>query len=93
MNTNPKHKEEVELLDKTIPKYHLVLYNDDINTFDWVILTLVQICKHTYVQAEQCAWIVHHKGKCSVKNGEFDELNMMKIVINKRGIEAKVEKL
>jgi ATP-dependent Clp protease adaptor protein ClpS len=53
----------------------------------------VQICKHTYVQAEQCAWIVHHKGKCSVKNGEFDELNMMKIVINKRGIEAKVEKL
>jgi ATP-dependent Clp protease adaptor protein ClpS len=93
MSFNPKHKEEVDILDKTESKYHLVLYNDDINTFDWVILTLVQICKHTYVQAEQCAWIVHHKGKCSVKNGEFDELNMMKIVINKRGIEAKVEKL
>ena len=92
-STNPKRKEEIEVLDDKLKRYHLVLYNDDFNTFDWVIKTLVDVCKHTYVQAEQCAWIVHYKGKCSVKQDKFEVLKNMKDVINKRGIDAKVEEL
>ena len=93
MNSNPKHKEHTETINKLDKHYHLVLYNDDVNTFDWVIKTLVDVCKHTYVQAEQCAWIVHYKGKCSVKEDEYNVLKNMKNIINKRGIEAKVEEL
>jgi ATP-dependent Clp protease adaptor protein ClpS len=93
MIVNPKHKEEIEIVDKLTDNYHLVLYNDDVNTFDWVIQTLIEICEHTLIQAEQCAWIVHYKGKCSVKEGEFSILKNMKDVINKRGIDAKIESI
>ncbi len=93
MNSNPKYKEEIKTVDKIADYFHLVLYNDDVNTFNWVIQTLMEICEHTLVQAEQCAWIVHYKGKCSVKEGEFSVLKQMKYHINKRGIDAKVEKL
>jgi len=93
MNTKPQHEEETEILDKTVKHFHLVLYNDDVNTFKWVIQTLIEICDHTLVQAEQCAWLVHYKGKCSVKEGEFSKLKQMKYHINKRGIDAKVESI
>ena len=52
----------------------IILFNDDVNTFQHVIETLVQVCDHSYEQAEQCAYIVHHSGKCSVKTGSLDEL-------------------
>jgi ATP-dependent Clp protease adaptor protein ClpS len=52
----------------------LVLYNDDHNTFDFVIDTLVEVCNQDPLQAEQCTLIVHYKGKCSVKSGDFYEL-------------------
>lgn len=52
----------------------LVLFNDDYNTFDFVIETLVEVCGHDFHQAEQCAWIAHYKGKCAVKDGTFNEL-------------------
>ena len=52
----------------------LVLFNDDVNTFDYVIETLVEVCGHDPHQAENCALIAHFKGKCAVKNGSFDEL-------------------
>ena len=52
----------------------LVLHNDDYHTFDYVIKALVDICRHTYEQAEQCTILVHFKGKCAVKHGSYDDL-------------------
>ena len=52
----------------------LLLHNDDHNTFEYVIKTLVEVCDHTYEQAETCAWITHYKGKCAIKHGTFEEL-------------------
>lgn len=52
----------------------LILFNDDVNAFDYVIKCLVEVCEHDEMQAENCAMIAHFKGKCSVKNGSFNEL-------------------
>ena len=65
---------EVEVLAKVKREHEIILYNDDVNTFDHVINTLVAYCNHTYEQAEQCAYIVHYSGKCAVKSGSYDEL-------------------
>jgi len=83
---------DVEILDKTIETdlKKLVVYNDDINTFDWVIDTLITVCRHSNEQAEQCTLIIHYKGKCSVKEGEFDELAGMRNEICRRGISAEI---
>jgi len=71
-------QEEVleEVLEKTVDQNNneIVLYNDDVNTFDHVIETLIYSCEHTPVQAEQCAMLVHYKGKCTVKTGVYEEL-------------------
>ncbi|MDW7695058.1 ATP-dependent Clp protease adaptor ClpS [Flammeovirgaceae bacterium SG7u.111] len=69
----------------------LVVYNDDVNTFDHVINTLIDICEHTPEQAEQCTIIIHYKGKCAVKKGSFDELVPKRNAICDRGISAEVE--
>ncbi|NIK74078.1 ATP-dependent Clp protease adaptor protein ClpS [Thermonema lapsum] len=70
--------------------HDLVVFNDDVNTFDHVIQTLIEVCKHTPEQAEQCTWIIHFKGKCSVKKGSWDELVPMRQAICDRGIQAEV---
>ncbi len=70
--------------------YNLVVFNDDINTFDYVINTLIEVCQHTNEQAEQCTLIIHYKGKCTVKNGDFDELVPMRNAICNRGISAEL---
>ncbi|MFD2565099.1 ATP-dependent Clp protease adaptor ClpS [Aquimarina rubra] len=74
MSTQEKVLEKV--LEKTVEKNNneIVLYNDDVNTFDHVIETLIYTCEHTPVQAEQCAMLVHYKGKCTVKTGVYEEL-------------------
>jgi ATP-dependent Clp protease adaptor protein ClpS len=69
----------------------LVLYNDDINTFDHVIRSLVEVCGHDSVQAEQCALIVHFKGSCEVKIGITEVLNAMCRSLNAKGLKSKVE--
>jgi ATP-dependent Clp protease adaptor protein ClpS len=69
----------------------LVLYNDDINTFDHVIKSLVEVCGHDSVQAEQCALIVHFKGSCEVKTGIVEVLNAMSRSLNAKGLKSKVE--
>lgn len=69
----------------------LIVWNDEINTFDWVIQSLVEICDHMPEQAEQCAWLIHTKGKYAVKRGEDDELRMMREALADRGIGATVE--
>ena len=65
---------ELEVLTQVKREHKIILYNDDVNTFDHVINTLVAYCDHTYEQAEQCAYIVHYSGKCVVKTGSYEEL-------------------
>ncbi|MBQ0733588.1 ATP-dependent Clp protease adaptor ClpS [Aquimarina celericrescens] len=74
MSTQEKVLEEV--LEKSVDQSNneIVLYNDDVNTFDHVIETLIYSCEHTPLQAEQCAFLVHYKGKCTVKTGSYEEL-------------------
>jgi ATP-dependent Clp protease adaptor protein ClpS len=86
-----QHLDEVELLDDVILENKLVIHNDDVNTFEWVIETLVEICKHTMEQAEQCSFLIHYKGKYAVKRGTFTVLKPMKDAITDRGINATIE--
>ena len=83
---------DTEILEKTVETdlMKLVVYNDDVNTFEWVIDTLIEVCKHTNEQAEQCTLIIHYKGKCSAKEGEFEELASMRNEICRRGISAEI---
>ncbi len=71
--------------------HNLIVWNDDVNTFDWVIESLVEICDHEAVQAEQCALIIHHKGKCGVKKGSFDDLRPQAEALIDRGIQATID--
>jgi ATP-dependent Clp protease adaptor protein ClpS len=71
----------------------LVVWNDEVNSFDWVITTLIEICGHSQEQAEQCAMIIHTKGKYAVKDGSYDFLKPMCDSITERGIGATVEEL
>lgn len=68
--------------------YCLVLYNDDVNKYDYVVESLIEVCKHDPIQAEQCTFIAHHKGKCDVKNGSLDVLKPMKDELIRRGISS-----
>lgn len=83
---------DVEVLEETVETEvrKLVVFNDEVNTFDWVIDTLMKVCAHTPEQAEQCTLIIHFKGKCSVKEGEFDSLLPMRNEICHRGISAEI---
>ena len=69
----------------------LIVYNDDFNTFEHVINTLIKVCKHDAHQAEQCTYIIHYKGKCSVKKGSYQELKTMRESISEAGIKATIE--
>lgn len=89
--TKTKELSEMEVLTDTEEPCSLVVWNDEVNTFEWVIETLMDVCKHTEEQAEQCAWLIHYKGKYAVKNGSYDELKPMCDEITDRGIGATVE--
>ena len=89
--TDIKEKEFTEVLEDIDEPFHLIVWNDDVNTFDWVIETLMEICKHTYEQAEQCAYIIHFKGKYAVKSGTYDDLKPLCDAITGRSINATVE--
>lgn len=80
-----------ELLEETNTGSSLVVFNDDVNTFDWVIESLVKVCGHTHEQAEQCAIYIHFKGKYAVKHGSESELIPMKDALLDRGISAQVQ--
>lgn len=82
-----------ESITDTTSSYQLILWNDDVNSFDWVITTLMEVCGHTEDQAEQCAMIIHFKGKYGVKNGDYDTLKPMCNTVNDRGINATIELL
>ncbi|MGB0137850.1 MAG: ATP-dependent Clp protease adaptor ClpS [Flavobacteriales bacterium] len=69
----------------------IVLFNDEVNTFDWVIDSLVEVCRHEPVQAEQCTLIVHFKGKCDVKEGDWETLEPMCTALLDRGLTAEIQ--
>jgi ATP-dependent Clp protease adaptor protein ClpS len=84
--------EKVDVLEviETTDLMDLIVFNDEVNTFDHVINTLIKVCKHTREQAEQCTMLIHYKGKCTVKNGSFDFLKPMRDTICEAGIDARI---
>jgi ATP-dependent Clp protease adaptor protein ClpS len=91
----PKYdqEEDIDVLDDIDQSCSLVVWNDEVNTFEWVIETLMEICNHTQEQAEQCAMIIHSHGKYAVKHGGYNELKPMCDAITDRGIGATIEVL
>lgn len=69
----------------------LLLYNDDVNTFDFVTESLIKVCNHDALQAEQCTYLIHYTGKCVVKNGSFNKLKPLCEALLDRGLSAKIE--
>ncbi|MBL3656889.1 ATP-dependent Clp protease adaptor ClpS [Fulvivirga sediminis] len=90
MDFGYKEEELVDVLEDVDGVRDLMVFNDDVNTFDHVIETLVRVCKHSTTQAEQCAYIIHYNGKCSVKKGSLANLKPMKEAICEAGIDAQV---
>ncbi|UUV21181.1 ATP-dependent Clp protease adaptor ClpS [Paenimyroides aestuarii] len=90
MSTKERVLEDVKIEELLHSENVIVLFNDDVNTFDHVIETLVKVCKHEPLQAEQCALIVHYKGKCDVKSGTFHELVPMCTALLDAGLSAEI---
>ena len=90
MSVKEKIREDhlVDVLEQNLNE--IVLYNDDVNTFDHVIETLIYACEHTPEQAEQCSILVHYKGKCTVKTGTFDELEPKCSLLLDAGLSAEI---
>ena len=82
---------EAEVEEDTLEKKFLVLHNDEVHSFDFVIETLVDVCKLDEIQAEQCTLLVHHKGKCEVKKGSINFLKPFKSALNEKGLEVTIE--
>ncbi|PKR80524.1 Clp protease ClpS [Brumimicrobium salinarum] len=81
---------EEEVLEQKVAEHNLIVYNDDVNTFDHVIESLIKVCKHKPLQAEQCTMLIHYRGKCEVKVGEYEKLASMCTGLLDRGISAEV---
>lgn len=90
MGTIEKLQEDLLLAEETVKQSEIVLFNDEVNTFDHVIDTLVAVCEHTPEQAEQCSLIVHHNGKCTVKTGEYDDLKPRCSKLLQAGLSAEI---
>ena len=90
MSTKTKIEEEVLLDEEVLKQNEIVLYNDDVNTFDHVIDTLINACDHVPEQAEQCAIIVHYKGKCTVKSGDYADLKPRCSMLLEAGLSAEI---
>ncbi len=80
-----KHREEIA------NENFLILHNDDVHTFDYVIDALINICEHGYEQATQCTMLVHYKGKCDVKKGGFDKLKPLKDALIEKELNATID--
>lgn len=90
MSTREKVLEDILTEESTSNLHHIILYNDDVNTFDHVIETLIRVCEHDPLQAEQCALLVHYKGKCEVKTGELLELVPKCTALLEAGLSAEI---
>lgn len=90
MSTIEKIQEELDVLVQETSKHEIILYNDDVNTFDFVIDSLIDVCEHTLEQAEQCTILVHYKGKCAVKTGEYKDLEPRCTRLLELGLSAEI---
>ncbi|GAA4960671.1 ATP-dependent Clp protease adaptor ClpS [Algibacter aquimarinus] len=90
MSSKEKSSEELLLKEAVVTQNEIVLHNDDVNTFDHVIETLIHACDHTSEQAEQCAILVHYKGKCTVKTGLYDDLKPRCSMLLEAGLSAEI---
>ena len=90
MRSNHQTEESVDVLLEETEEKQIVLFNDDVNTFDWVIESLIEVCEHEPVQAEQCAYLVHFTGKCGVKKGSFEDLKPRCTSLLERGLSAEI---
>jgi ATP-dependent Clp protease adaptor protein ClpS len=88
--TKEKIQEDFDVAEKEAGKHEIILFNDDVHTFDYVIESLIEICEHTAEQAEQCTFLVHYKGKCAVKTGEYEELKPRCTRLLQRGLSAEI---
>jgi ATP-dependent Clp protease adaptor protein ClpS len=91
MSTLIEFQEQVSVQEEVGVNNEIILYNDDVNTFDHVIETLIRVCDHEPLQAEQCAILVHYKGQCAVKNGSFDELKPYCTALLDAGLSAEIQ--
>ena len=90
INTKEKIQEEFDTLEQEATEHQIILFNDEVNTFDHVIEMLIHACDHTPEQAEQCSLIVHYKGKCTVKTGLYDELEPLCSKLLQAGLSAEI---
>ncbi len=92
MSTKEKiqEQEDVAVLEQEVPQHEIILFNDDVHTFDYVIDALIDVCEHDYIQAEQCTILVHYKGKCGVKTGEYEELKPKCSKLLQLGLSAEI---
>ena len=90
MSTKEKIREKVSIKEVPTLNNEIVVYNDDVNTFDHVIETLMRVCEHTPEQAEQCSLIVHYNGKCTVKTGPIDKLKPQCTQLLEAGLSAEI---
>lgn len=86
-----QYEEDTMVLEETASEHKLVVYNDEVNTFDFVIASLIEVCDHTPEQAEQCTMLIHYKGKCSVKTGSLDKLKPMHQKLLSRSLTSEIE--
>ena len=90
MGPSEQYEEDLLLEVDQDKENEIILYNDDVNTFDHVINTLIYACDHTPEQAEQCSLIVHYKGKCAVKTGSFEDLKPRCSMLLEAGLSAEI---
>ena len=90
MGTKEKISEKILSDTDSLHESEIILYNDDVNTFDHVIDTLMRVCDHTLEQAKQCSIIVHYKGKCSVKSGSYSDLKPRCTKLLEAGLSAEI---
>lgn len=90
-NPQRKYEEDVVVMEDIEENNRLVLWNDDVNTFDFVIQCLIEICHHTLEQAEQCTMLVHYKGKCTVKTGSLELIEPMHEKLLSRGLTSEIQ--
>lgn len=81
---------ELDVIREKDELNRIILFNDDVNTFEWVIDCLMKYCGHDSIQAEQCAYIVHYKGQCAVKEGTLEELKPICEVLLEKGLSAEI---
>lgn len=81
---------DLDILTQEEELNNIILYNDDVNTFEWVIECLMKYCGHDAVQAEQCAYLVHYTGKCAVKKGTLDKLKPICLTLLEKGLSAEI---